>query len=103
MENQSEVVVQNNPARNRFEVHLDNAVAELTYQRSGDTIVFVHTGVPKEISGRGIATLLAQTGLEFARVEKLKVVPECPFVRGYLRQHPEYHDLLDPTVDLGKD
>ncbi len=62
---------------------------------AGHAIVFTHTGVPPEIEGRGIAGALTRAALEYARVQQLKVVPQCPFVRKYLEKHSEFRDLVD--------
>jgi predicted GNAT family acetyltransferase len=35
-----------------------------------------------------------QAALDAARRRKLAVIPECPFVRGWLAKHPEYQDLV---------
>ena len=84
----------NNEEKNRFEAHVDQHLAELTYYYSRDSIVFTHTGVPDPISGRGVASRLAQTALDYAREQDLKVVPLCPFVASYITRHPEYQDLV---------
>ena len=34
--------------------------------------------------------------LEYARQERLNVVPLCPFVASYIRRHQEYLDLVSP-------
>jgi predicted GNAT family acetyltransferase len=67
----------------------------LAYLQSPGRIVFVHTEVPPELRGRGIASELARRALDYARREGLRVVVQCPFVAGYLRAHPEYADLLE--------
>jgi predicted GNAT family acetyltransferase len=41
-----------------------------------------------------MASLLAHTALEFAREHHLKVDVVCPFAFAYLKDHPEYNDLL---------
>ena len=86
--------VENNEAAGQFEVHFGDAVALLTYRRDDPRIIFIHTQVPKEMEGRGIAGRVAQTALEFARTEGLAVVPACPYVAGYIARHPEYEDLV---------
>ena len=50
--------------------------------------------MPEEISGHGIAGKMAQTALEYARAERLEVVPLCPYVAAYIKRHPEYKDLV---------
>lgn len=86
--------IEHDPTARRFVVQLDEGQAELAYERKGDRIVFTHTGVPKAREGEGIGTSLAHAALEFARREKLRVVPRCPFVRAYVEKHPEYGALV---------
>jgi uncharacterized protein len=92
-------VVKNNQEAHRYEIHLNGEVAILTYQRSGNRIIFVHTGVPPALEGHGLASQLAHTALEDARTQNLTIVPLCPFVESYLQRHPEYLSLLDPAAD----
>jgi predicted GNAT family acetyltransferase len=82
------------PEQSRFALHEDGQTAVLDYQRVGERVVLPHTGVPREMEGRGIGSRLAKTALEWAREEGLRVVPICPFIRSYLKRHPEYEDLL---------
>lgn len=89
--------VTNNEQRRRFEVTEDGHTAFLTYQRDGDTVVLVHTDVPDELEGRGLASALARAGLAFARTNDLVVVPECSFVRSYIERHPD--EVADLTID----
>jgi predicted GNAT family acetyltransferase len=35
-----------------------------------------------------------QAALEYARAERLKVVPLCWYVSGHINEHPEFRDLL---------
>jgi uncharacterized protein len=77
-----------------FVLHLDSHTAELNYHLSGKTIIFTHTGVPSELEGRGIGSLLVKTGLEYAKKNNLKVQTLCWFVDKYVQRHAEYQDLL---------
>jgi predicted GNAT family acetyltransferase len=87
--------IKRNEAARRFETEVEGKIGVLEYRMAGHSIVFTHTGVPPEIEGRGIASTLTQAGLEYARAQQLKVVPQCPFVREYLVKHSEYGDLVD--------
>jgi predicted GNAT family acetyltransferase len=89
----------NNEQEQRFEVRVDNHLAVIDYHYQTEerqTIVFTHTGVPEALSGQGLASKMAQTVLDFAAQQSLKVVPQCPFVAGYVREHPEYWPLVPP-------
>jgi predicted GNAT family acetyltransferase len=46
------------------------------------------------LNGRGIGSALVRGMLGIVRQNGWKVVPRCPFVRGYIDKHPEYADLL---------
>jgi predicted GNAT family acetyltransferase len=86
------------PELGRFEASADgvpDAVGELAYTTDGRKMTILHTGVPLELEGHGIGSRLARAALEYARAHGLRVVPVCPFVRAYLKQHPEYLDVVD--------
>ncbi len=72
--------------------------AELAYTgpRSG-VVTFIHTEVPPEARGGGVAETLARAGLAWARESGYWVRPVCPFVVAFMRRHRrEYADLLEP-------
>ncbi|GAA3480437.1 hypothetical protein GCM10018966_049670 [Streptomyces yanii] len=43
---------------------------------------------------RGLGGLLARGALDDARTRGLRVLPYCPFIRGWIGKHPEYADLV---------
>ncbi len=86
--------VKNNPAANRFEVQLADQLGVVEYQKEGGAYIFTHTGVPREYGGRGIADKLVKNALETAKAEGAGVVPLCPFVKTYIKRHPEYEPLV---------
>lgn len=59
-----------------------------------DVYDFRSTLVPPHLRGRGIGTKLVLHALDWARREKLRVIPSCPFVAGVIERHPEYGDLV---------
>jgi predicted GNAT family acetyltransferase len=86
--------VRHDEARRRFELEEEGATGFLTYILQEGQIVFTHTIVPPELEGRGIGSRIVRDGLDYARAEGLKVVPQCSFVRGYVERHEEYRELL---------
>jgi predicted GNAT family acetyltransferase len=93
-ENDGTLEVVHEPEHSRFAIHAEGQTAVLDYQRVGQRLVLPHTGVPRELEGRGVGTRLAKATLDWAREEGLRVVPICPFIRAYLQRHPENADLL---------
>lgn len=72
------------------------ATAVCAYRRQGDTLVLHHTEVPPALQGQGLAAVLVQAALDWARAERLQVRPVCSYVAAYMRRHPETLDLLKP-------
>jgi predicted GNAT family acetyltransferase len=81
--------VVDNPAQHRFEVHVDGHTGELVYELDGPTLFLIHTGVPAELEGRGLAGRLVRAAVARARDEHLTIVPWCPYARQWLRKHPD--------------
>lgn len=89
--------IRNNEPESRFETTVDGHTAFSEYDVEGDDrIVFTHTVVPDELSGRGIAGAIVRHALDHVRGRNLKVVPQCAYVAAYIERHPEYQDLLAP-------
>lgn len=83
-----------NTAQQRYEITVDGKTAFSQYKLASGVITFMHTEVPLEFRGKGIGSRLVRSELEAARERGLKVVARCPFVAGYIDNHPEFHDLL---------
>lgn len=81
-------VIDNQDA-SRFEMHGDGRVAELVYDRSGDRLTLIHTGVPPELEGHGVGGKLVTAAVDRAERDGLVIVPLCPFASSWLRRHPE--------------
>ena len=92
--NISDIKVLNNEAEQRFEAHLNGQLAYLSYQRFPDRFVIVHTEVPPAVQHKGVGGKIMATALDYARDAHLRVIPLCPYVTSFVREHPEYHNLL---------
>ena len=92
------IVVNNNEDEQRYESVVEGHLAVLTYSREGsNTIIFFHAGVPPAIEGNGVASTITHFALEEARAQHLTVVPLCPFVAEYIREHEEFQSLVEPA------
>jgi predicted GNAT family acetyltransferase len=78
-----------------FEAQVDGGTAECVYRLHGGLMNIVHTEVPPQSEGRGIAAALVQAALAHARAMGWRVRPSCSYVRSYMRRHPETQDLLE--------
>ena len=89
----------NLPDQDSYEARIDGVeVGRIDYRRSGDAIVFLHTEVGDAYEGMGIASDLAQRALDDARASGTKVIPQCPYIRGWIKRHPDYADLVRGSV-----
>ncbi len=90
------MAVEHDEAHQRFMIHLPTGDARLDYERpDARTINLRHTEVPENERGHGAAADLAQAAFEYARAQKLRVIPTCRFVRAWLDRHPAERDIVD--------
>jgi predicted GNAT family acetyltransferase len=85
----------NNKAQHRYELTVDGHLAATYYSVTGGVITFIHTEVPPELGGKGIGSQLIKGALDQVRAAGLKVIAQCPFVKAYIENHPDYADLLE--------
>ena len=82
----------------RFELNVEGHIAFTEYERNGNRIFLIHTEVPKEIEGHGIAGALVEKILQHIEANGWKLVPYCPYVQSYLRRHPDWKRILDQGI-----
>ena len=92
------MTVERDENSSQFQVRTPEGLALLQYRQRHGRILFIHTEVPEELRGRGIAEALARAGLEYARAEGLDVLVYCPYVTEFIRRHPEYQALVKRTA-----
>jgi predicted GNAT family acetyltransferase len=87
--------IRHNEESSQYETTVDGQTAFVSYDREDpNLIVFTHTIVPDELSGRGLAGAVVKHALDDARRQNLKVVPQCSYVAAYIKRHSEYQDLV---------
>jgi predicted GNAT family acetyltransferase len=92
--NPENIAIINNEAEERFQAEVEGRLAFLQYDKSGGPMVLTHTEVPPELEGRGLGSKLVEAALEHARSARVKIVPQCPFVASYIKDHQEYESLV---------
>jgi hypothetical protein len=95
------MTVRDNPAELRYEL-LDGSevVGEIRYRREPGALALVHTEIDPSHEGQGAAGLLVEEAVRDLRERGLGLIPVCPYVRAWLRHHPEQADLVvaDPAM-----
>ena len=88
--------IRHNEKAHRFESENHGLLSVLVYKIVPGRMLIQHTEVPASLEGRGLAAKLTRVALEYARKEKLQVVPACSYTASFMAKHPEYNDLLPP-------
>ncbi|SEP20626.1 GNAT family N-acetyltransferase [Mucilaginibacter sp. OK283] len=84
----------NNEAMHNFELIVDGNRAFIDYKLKGDKIYLIHTEVPVEMEGNGVAAALVEKAFNYIEERHLKIVPLCAYIIAYLKRHPEWKRLL---------
>ena len=95
------MTVRDNPSELRYELlDGDAVIGEIRYRREPGAVALVHTEVEPSYEGTGAAGQLVEEALRDLRERGLGVIPICPYVRAWLRRHPEYAELVvaDPSA-----
>ncbi len=94
------IEVRDAPARERYEVTVDGELAGFAEyaETAADRIEFTHTEIAPRFGRQGLGTRLIADALADARARERAIVPLCPFVAAYVRDHPEYLPFLDARV-----
>jgi predicted GNAT family acetyltransferase len=90
-----EPTVSDAPDADRYEIRDgDRLLGIAAYHRRGDVLVFTHTEVNPDEGRSGLGSTLVRSALDDVRAKGEKVVPQCPFVKGWIERHPDYADLV---------
>lgn len=80
----------------KFTTEFDGKVSTLNYDIRDGRMLFFSTHVHPDLEGKGIASALTSTALDYAIENKLKIVPLCAFTQAYIqRKGDKYKDYLD--------
>lgn len=79
----------------KIEAYLDNqAVGEITYSDTrGGKWIIDHTYVDPKHRNQQIGEQLVKAIVEWAREEKVKLLPLCPFAKREFEQRSDYEDV----------
>ncbi len=69
-------------------------IAEINYTwRDAHTIIAHHTWVDDSLRGQGVARILLDSLVAFAREKQLKIVPTCSYVDVMFRREKSFADV----------
>lgn len=95
----SRIEVFDDPEDHAYVITVDGERAgKAVYHIRGGRYFFVHTEIDPEYEGKRLGSQLVQFALEDVKLKEGSVVPICPFVRGYIKRHPDYDELIDHEI-----
>ena len=82
--------------KGRFEaIENKKQAGKITYTWAGQhKIIIDHTEVNPDFKGEGVAKKILNATIDFAKENKLKVIPLCPFAKSIIEKTPEYQEVL---------
>lgn len=96
-ESNSAADVTDDAANNRFVYIEDGLEALIKYRVNNNTLTLLHTEVPEELGGRGIAGRLVQAAVNRASESGETVAPWCPYTRSWLQENTD--EAAKITID----
>ena len=90
-------IEQYNTDKNGFFKAMENydEAGVLTYVWAGpDKIILDHTEVNSGFEGKGIGKQLVLEAVKYARENKIKILPLCPYAKSVFDKDTDLHDVL---------
>lgn len=84
----SHTLVHNKPEC-KYEYHIDDHVAYITYDDQDGKMHLTHTIVPDALAGQGLAKQLLEDVLEQIKKDGKKAVAMCSYIVKYQEKNPE--------------
>ena len=70
-------------------------LATMSFSKAGDTTLIIdHTEVSDVLRGKNVGKQLVAAAVDYARKNKLKIIPLCPFTKSVIDKTKEYQDVL---------
>ncbi len=86
--------LENEPDSRQFVLQVGRYRARIEYDQQGDRMFLTRTDVPLALVGQDVGAVLTERVFTWIEDNKLKLVPLCPDVKAYLRQHTAWKRLL---------
>ncbi|MCD7924470.1 N-acetyltransferase [Bacteroidaceae bacterium] len=78
----------------RFEVFESGQIAYLQYEEKNGILDILHTVVPPQLEGQGIAQSLTEAAIDYAKEKNLKIRPTCAYAKMFFTRHTQYKEML---------
>ncbi|GAL87120.1 putative acetyltransferase [Sporocytophaga myxococcoides] len=73
----------------------DKILAKLEYTLKSEYLMIIdHTEVDESFKGEGVGHALVEKAIGFARSNRMKVIPYCPFAKAIIDKTVEFQDVI---------
>ncbi len=90
----------NNETSRQFELVVNGVKAKIEYELQKNRMSLLHTEVPESLEGQGVGSAIVEKTLKYLEDNDLKLVPWCPFVKSYIKRHPEWKRILAQGIQV---
>lgn len=94
------MILKDNTEARQYEVSVEEQIARIEYIKAQDKIYLTHTEVPLSLEGKGIGSKIVEMALKDVARQDLTLIPLCPFVAGYIKDHPEWKKLVLKGINI---
>ncbi len=88
-----EYTIIHHEAEHRFYIETDGHTGYVEYRINEGKLDILHTIVPSEIGGRGIAGALVKAAYDYALSKGMKPAATCSYAEKWLERHPGYLEI----------
>jgi len=78
----------------KYEYHIDEHIAYITYDDQNGNMHLTHTIVPEALAGQGLARTLLEDVLQEIKKDNKKAVAKCSYVVKYQEKNPDASDFF---------
>jgi predicted GNAT family acetyltransferase len=89
-----DIQLNNNTAIHNFELFVDGHRAFIDYKQHNDKYFMIHTEVPRELEGKGVAAALVEKTFNYLEANGFSMVPYCAYIKAYLQRHTDWERLI---------
>lgn len=94
-----EIPLHKNEQEHRYDLIYNGHTAFIDYKETTRQIALIHTEAPDALAGTGAAAALVEKTLHSVAESGKKLLPFCPYVFAFIKRHPEWKKLVDPTFN----
>lgn len=94
-----DIPLHKNELEHRYELIYNGHTAFIDYKETTRQIALIHTEAPDALAGTGAAAALVEKTLHSVAESGKKLLPFCPYVFAFIKRHPEWKKLVDPTFN----